>query len=101
MCGATIPARLAALLQKFGGQATDMEKAGIEYASEQIADLVAHGVDGIHLYTMNKPVQTKINSQTDWTSMSFGELAGQSKKAKKNGRFLSVVLFLIQCGSRF
>ena len=59
LCGASIPGRLAALLQKFGGQPADMEKAGIEYACEQISDLMDHGVAGIHLYTMNKPAQTK------------------------------------------
>ena len=59
LCGASIPERLAALLQKFGGQPADMEKAGIEYACEQISDLMDHGVAGIHLYTMNKPAQTK------------------------------------------
>ena len=32
-----------------------MRDAGISYAVDQIIDLVAHGVDGIHLYTMNNP----------------------------------------------
>ena len=32
-----------------------MEQAGIAYACEQIADLVANGIRGIHIYTMNKP----------------------------------------------
>ena len=32
-----------------------MRDAGIAYAVDQIIDLVAHGVDGIHLYTMNNP----------------------------------------------
>jgi methylenetetrahydrofolate reductase (NADPH) len=36
-----------------------MEQAGIEYACEQIRDLAAQGVAGIHLYTMNKPLQAK------------------------------------------
>ena len=29
--------------------------AGIAYAVNQIVDLIANGVDGIHLYTMNNP----------------------------------------------
>ena len=32
-----------------------MRQAGIAYATEQIVDLVAHGVEHIHIYTMNKP----------------------------------------------
>ena len=30
-------------------------QAGIAYAVDQIVDLIASGVDGIHIYTMNKP----------------------------------------------
>ena len=59
LCGATIPDRLSQLLAKYGHSPVDMEQAGIEYACEQIQGLVLQGVDGIHLYTMNKPAQTK------------------------------------------
>jgi methylenetetrahydrofolate reductase (NADPH) len=33
-----------------------MRDAGIAYAVDQIVDLIANGVDGIHLYTMNNPL---------------------------------------------
>lgn len=59
LCGATIPERLAKLIARFGDQPADMEKAGMEYASEQLIDLVENQVAGIHLYTMNKPKQTE------------------------------------------
>lgn len=59
LCGASIPERLSLILAKYGGNPADMEQAGIEYACEQIRDLVAQGVAGIHLYTMNKPAQAK------------------------------------------
>ncbi len=59
LCGASIPAKLQGIMDKYGASPADMEKAGIEYASAQILDLLAHGVDGIHLYTMNKAKQTK------------------------------------------
>ncbi len=36
-----------------------LRAAGILYASEQIADLVAHDVDGVHLYSMNHPATTR------------------------------------------
>jgi methylenetetrahydrofolate reductase (NADPH) len=29
--------------------------AGVAYATEQIVDLFANGVDHVHVYTMNKP----------------------------------------------
>jgi methylenetetrahydrofolate reductase (NADPH) len=59
LCGASIPKRLSSLLQRFGDNPGDMEKAGLEYACEQIIELVEHGVEGVHLYTMNKPAQTR------------------------------------------
>ena len=32
-----------------------MAQAGIAYATEQIIDLYANGVNGVHIYSMNKP----------------------------------------------
>jgi methylenetetrahydrofolate reductase (NADPH) len=32
-----------------------MKQAGIAYATEQIIDLIANGVNHIHIYSMNKP----------------------------------------------
>ncbi len=54
LCGATIVPALQAILEKYEANPIDMEKAGIEYACNQIRDLIDHQVDGIHLYTMNK-----------------------------------------------
>lgn len=59
LCGAAIPDRLSKLINRFGDKPGEMEKAGIEFACGQISDLVQQGVAGIHLYTMNKPAQTK------------------------------------------
>ena len=42
----------------YGESKEDMRKAGIDYAVRQIRDLKEHGVDGIHLYTMNWPKTT-------------------------------------------
>lgn len=53
MCGASIPAKLSKLLQRFGDDKMAMRDAGISYAIDQIMDLVANGVDGVHIYTMN------------------------------------------------
>lgn len=59
MCSSKVPERLAVLLDRWGDDPATLREAGIIYASEQIADLVARGVDGIHLYTMNHPGVTR------------------------------------------
>lgn len=54
LSGSSVPPELSNLIAKYGDNPDDMKKAGIEYAVAQIRDLLAHGVDGIHVYTMNK-----------------------------------------------
>lgn len=55
MCGASIPAKLAKILNRFEDKPKALEEACIAYATDQIVDLISNDVDGIHLYTMNKP----------------------------------------------
>lgn len=43
------------MMDRYGDNPDAMRDAGIAYAVDQIVDLVSHGVDGIHLYTMNNP----------------------------------------------
>lgn len=52
---AYLPHKFVRLLDRFGGSPEAMKSAGIAYATEQIIDLVASGVNNIHIYTMNKP----------------------------------------------
>ncbi len=54
LSGASIPGKLLKLIDQYEHHPEDMKKAGIEYASHQIQDLLDNHVDGIHLYTMNK-----------------------------------------------
>jgi methylenetetrahydrofolate reductase (NADPH) len=54
-----IPQPLAKLLQRYEYDADSLREAGIDYAIQQIEGLLAHGVDGIHLYTMNNPYIAK------------------------------------------
>ena len=42
-------------MDKFGDDPKAMTQAGIAYATDQIIDLIANGVNGIHVYSMNKP----------------------------------------------
>ncbi len=51
---ASLPPRFSAILDRFGDDPASMHAAGIAYATEQIIDLIANGVQNIHLYTMNK-----------------------------------------------
>ena len=55
MCGVSLPGNIVRILAKYQDSKEDLEKAGIEYACNQIETLKKEGVDGIHIYTMNKP----------------------------------------------
>lgn len=55
MCGASLPSSVIKLLAKYENDAESLQAAGIEYACKQLADLKAHGADGLHVYTMNHP----------------------------------------------
>lgn len=59
LSGSSVPAKLSNLFAKYGEHPADMKKAGLDYAIEQINGLIKEGVDGIHLYTMNKADVTK------------------------------------------
>ncbi|NLY90746.1 MAG: methylenetetrahydrofolate reductase [NAD(P)H] [Firmicutes bacterium] len=64
LCGASIPPKFRRILDKYENNPEALKEAGIAYATEQIIDLLSSGVDGIHLYTMNRPeVAKKIFSQ--------------------------------------
>ncbi|MGI6230001.1 MAG: methylenetetrahydrofolate reductase [Tractidigestivibacter sp.] len=54
-CGASIPAKVVKRLVQAGSDPLDQAKAGMEYACEQLVDLAENGVDGIHVYSMNRP----------------------------------------------
>lgn len=55
LSGSSVPKKLTDIIAKYGNSPVDMYKAGIDYAIEQIIDLQKNGVDGVHIYTMNKP----------------------------------------------
>ncbi len=58
-CQARVPETVEVMLQRWGQDTASLREAGTLYASQQIADLVAHGVDGVHLYSMNHPAVTR------------------------------------------
>lgn len=59
LSGTTLPTRFRMILDKFRDRPDAMKQAGVVYAAEQIVDLVANGIRGIHIYTMNKPDVSK------------------------------------------
>ena len=55
LSGSQVPQRFKALVDKFGDDPAAMKQAGIAYATDQIIDLYANGINLVHVYTMNKP----------------------------------------------
>ena len=59
LSGASLPHDFTKMIGLYENDPEGLFEAGIEYAVNQIRDLITNGVDGIHLYTMNKPWITK------------------------------------------
>ncbi|MGN0415069.1 MAG: methylenetetrahydrofolate reductase [NAD(P)H] [Agathobacter sp.] len=55
LTGNLVPAKFLSIVDRFGDNPLAMRQAGIAYATEQIIDLIANGVNHIHIYSMNKP----------------------------------------------
>ena len=63
LSGSFMPQRFKSLVDKFGDNPDAMKQAGIAYATDQIIDLYANGINNVHVYSMNKPdVAAKIQS---------------------------------------
>jgi methylenetetrahydrofolate reductase (NADPH) len=52
--GCSIPAELAVLLGKYDKDPEGFKRVGIEYTVKQIHRYMAAGIDGLHIYTLNK-----------------------------------------------
>lgn len=55
LSGTYLPERFKAIVDRFGSNPAAMRQAGVAYAAGQIIDLIANGVNHIHVYSMNKP----------------------------------------------
>ena len=53
--GSALPQRFIRIVDRYGSNPDAMRQAGIAFATEQIIDLYANGVNCVHIYTMNKP----------------------------------------------
>ena len=58
LCGSKIPPSLRAKLDQLGADDEAAAKFGIEYATQQCAELLRAGVPGLHFYTLNKAHST-------------------------------------------
>jgi methylenetetrahydrofolate reductase (NADPH) len=57
--GARFPAKLLKAINRCGNDEKAVERVGIHYATQQCADLLDHGVSGIHFYTLNRSTATR------------------------------------------
>lgn len=55
LSGAKLPGRITRMIARFYDDPESLMASGIAYATDQIADLLSAGVNGIHLYVMNNP----------------------------------------------
>ncbi len=53
--GTALPQRFVRIVERYGNDPEAMKQAGIAYATEQIIDLYANGLNAVHVYSMNKP----------------------------------------------
>ena len=58
LCGARIPAPMLAKLESLENDDAAATAYGIDYATQQCAELLREGVEGLHFYTLNKPHST-------------------------------------------
>lgn len=55
LSGSFMPQRFKSLVDRFSSNPLAMKQAGIAYATAQIIDLYANGINAVHVYSMNKP----------------------------------------------
>lgn len=55
LSGASIPKEFKLMIEKYSNDIISLKKAGIEFAIKQIEGLIDYGINGVHIYTMNKP----------------------------------------------
>ena len=66
LCGASLPPKFTKVMSRYEHNPQALRDAGIAYAIDQIVDLVSNNVQGLHLYTMNRPqIATEIMRRCD------------------------------------
>lgn len=55
LSGTALPDEVKFFLENYKDNPEELQKAGLDFAIKQINQLIDNGVEGIHIYTMNKP----------------------------------------------
>ena len=92
MCGASLPRKFTHMMSRYENNPEALFDAGIAYAVDQIIDLIANGVDGIHLYAMNNPrvahlIYNRIRTVLDASNESHGVDSGPQRSTALYGIF--------------
>ncbi len=53
--GNSLPQSFLHIVDRYGDKPESMKQAGIAFATEQIVDLYANGINAVHVYSMNHP----------------------------------------------
>ena len=53
LSSASLPSEFTRMVSRFQDDPDSLYEAGIEYAINQLRDLIEGGADGVHLYAMN------------------------------------------------
>lgn len=67
-----VPLELRNYFDRYKNDKLALEEIGVVFTSYQILDLIAHDVDGIHLYSMNKSeLITKLMSNIEYVASKY------------------------------
>ena len=55
IAGSALPQRFVRIVDRYKDSPEAMKQAGIAFATEQIVDLYANGINAVHVYSMKKP----------------------------------------------
>jgi methylenetetrahydrofolate reductase (NADPH) len=77
--GCNMPPKFLRILDRYEHDPKSLQEAGIAYAVDQIVDLLSFGIEGVHIYTMNKPEPTRRIME----SISTVRYSGAKKEAAR------------------
>jgi methylenetetrahydrofolate reductase (NADPH) len=71
LCGAVLPDGLVASLSRYADDSPEQFEVGVEFATRQLAELLAAGLPGVHFYVLNKsPATAQILSRLGYPAQT-------------------------------